>query len=49
MPLKIIHPYDQRVFQAMAFDGPLEREKKIRRAFQTVCQWRRLPLSERIT
>lgn len=48
MPLKIINPYDQKVFRAMAFDGPLDREKKIRRVFQTVRRWRRLPLSERI-
>ncbi len=46
--LKVINPYDQSVYREMAFDGPDEREGKIRLASETFRRWRRVPLLERI-
>ncbi len=46
--LKVINPYDQSVYREMAFDGPDERESKIRLASETFRRWRRVPLAERI-
>lgn len=47
MRLKVINPYDHKVYHETAFDRPQDRDRKMQRAVEAFQSWRRVSLAER--